>query len=160
MRPYEIYSIYAFFPLILVGEEGKTRFELPITRGSFPRYELEATIPEGYISLQKFEEWEKGDIIEFVPQGEDGENWSEIITINKLIGRKVFAPTFLTLLKIQMLATLNNGQVLQESSDQLEHYSLATLILSYDFERRHEIFGVQYYSGLYEPIPIISSDDL
>lgn len=76
-----------------IDSEAHIRFQLPINWVSSPKYNLEVSIPPGFISLQPFQVWsdEKTNLIEFVPKGEDGENWTEIISIDKHIGKKISA---------------------------------------------------------------------
>ncbi len=132
------------------------RFELPINRVSSPKYNLEVSIPPGFISLQPFEAWsdEKITFIEFVPKGEDGENWTEIITINKHIGKKISADILLDLTKKGLLSNEENGNTLKEEVSKQPSYTQAKLTLSYDYKGKHEIVGFLYYSGPYDCVGV------
>lgn len=135
-----------------ITSDSKIHFELPINWASSPKYNLSVTIPPGYISLQSFEVWsdEKTTLIEFVPKGEDGENWTEIISINKLIGRKVSADILLDLVKKGLMKNLENVKILKEEVSKQPSYIQAKSILSYNDKDKHEIVGLLYYSGPYD----------
>jgi hypothetical protein len=138
------------FPVLCFGASETLKFELPINWTSDPKINLEVSIPETFHSLQPMDQWKDAELIEFVPNGEEGENWSEIITINKYIGDKIDASTFVSLLKDQLLKKIENGKVLEESSTREENYTKATLSLSYDEKGGHEILSLQYFSGPFD----------
>jgi len=137
-----------FFNVAESAEDAPTiRFELPINWNTSSHYELEVTIPSGFNSLQGFDDWDKAILIEFVPEGEDGENWKEIITINKFIGKNIEAGIFVDLLQKQLTPTVENVKVLEKTKEKFPGYEKATLFLSYDYQNKHEILGLQYFSG-------------
>lgn len=135
------------------SEENKVRFELPVDWVSSPQVNFEVVIPPGYTSLQSMEEWSSSPLIEFVPKGEDGENWSEIITINKFIGEKISASAFIAALSNRLAAKVQNAKwdYKTHTSDAV---TKATLFISYDYNRIHEVMGALYYSGPYDCVGV------
>lgn len=135
-------------------EQGKVKFDLPINWSFTPHVDLVVEMPVGYASLQEFDSWEKAPLIEFVPKGENGESWNEIITIHKLINRKIRASNLVTLSKISMLADLKHAKVIEESSEELPGYQKASLFISYDLNGNREILGLEYFSGPFDCIGV------
>lgn len=149
-----ILRVLFFISLLSSAGASTIRFELPIDWVSQTQYDLEVIIPEGYSSLQDFKDWEKATLIEFVPEGENGDNWSEIITIQKFIGQKIQADILVNLFKEKMLADVTNGKVWVDTQEKIQGYQKATLFLSYDYERRHEVMGGQYFSGPFDCVGV------
>ncbi|QLH35919.1 MAG: hypothetical protein HWD61_07055 [Parachlamydiaceae bacterium] len=93
-------------------------------------------------------------IIEFIPKGESQDNWSEIITIHKLIGKKINAAMMIDTLKSSILSQTKNGKIWKGSLTRKDAYLFGSLGLSYDLNGRHEILGCRYYSGPYDCVGI------
>jgi len=69
----------------------KKIFLLPINWTEGAQDSLEVSIPEGYRCLQPTSMWVTSSLFEFIPVNEEADNWSEIITIERLVGRKIKA---------------------------------------------------------------------
>lgn len=134
--------------------EYQINFSLPVNWSVTPQINLFVTIPKGYTSLQPFTEWSEAALIEFVPDGEDGENWSEIITINKYVGQTLPADELIHFLKSHILEKVKNGKVWREEDEEHDAYQEAQLGLSYDYNHRHEVLGVRAYTGPYDGVAI------
>lgn len=126
-------------------QDYRVSFMLPIHWASANRCNLAVTIPEGYRSLQKQSSWQNSPLIEFIPKGESDYDWSEIITINKLIGQRVQATDMVNSLK----ATYEKvkGKIWAEKTSKEASYTYAQLDVSYDSQGKHEVAGCRYYSG-------------
>lgn len=126
-------------------QEYQLSFMLPINWSSEGKCNLAVTIPEGYRSLQKESSWQNSSIIEFIPQGEADYEWSEIITINKFIGKKITAEEMISALKSTFERV--KGKTWREKSSKEKFYTLAELEASYNFQGKPELVGCRYYSG-------------
>lgn len=156
MKKYIFLCVLLCVPLLRMCAETEAEsaaatyhFELPVNWSVSPKYNLEVTIPSGYTSLQPFDSWsdKTTTLIEFVPKGETGEDWSEIISINKFIGSKVNASDFAEALKKRMLASVENGKVLDLKKEKKPSYTFSAFFLSYDLNGKHEMMGARYFSG-------------
>ena len=138
-----------------IPSDARIHFELPINWLSSPKYNLEVSIPAGYISLQSFRKWsdERTTLIEFVPKGQDGENWKEIITINKHLGEQIAADSLIEIVKKKFVSD-DNGKIIKEEISRQPSYTRVKLILSYDYKGKHEIVGFLYYSGPYDCVGV------
>lgn len=129
-------------------ENSKVTLLLPINWSSSSHIDLSVEIPENYVPLQPFDDWENLELIEFVPQGENGDNWSEIITVHKLRGRRISAIHLANLLKGQFIKSSKATILFEDSSK--EGYETATLFLKYPNEDKTEVIGAKYFSGPYD----------
>jgi len=133
----------------------KVTFRLPINWATAPQYTLNVVIPEGYVPLQAFDTWENVSLVEFVPKGQTGDNWSEIISVNKFINQKVDAINFVQQLKYEMLKKVDAGShTLQEETKTFDQYHFAKIILSYKLQGEREIMGAIYLSGPYDCVGV------
>lgn len=130
----------------------KFRFILPIDWTTPYKYDLVVSIPEGFRSLQSIEDMlkESTSLIEFIPKDEEDDSWTQIITVNRFIGKKITAEYFSNFLKNSMLAKVSNGKVWLDTATDHAAYHQTTLGLTYDFLGKHEVMGAQYYSGPYD----------
>jgi len=127
--------------------ESPIRMILPINATVSPMYNLIVSIPKGYKALQDLEAFEKASLIEFVPTDESDENWSEIITIHKLIGKKISANDFMQKFKTKLLEKKVNNIAVEDSYETFPNYQMASLLASYEDAHQHETLGAKYYSG-------------
>lgn len=136
----------------LSQEGNKISFLLPINWAD-KQCNLQVSIPEGYQAIQPSSQWEKSPIIEFIPKGEKADNWSEIITISKLVGSKISAEEMIGLLKNAVIEK-NQGKVWQEKISKEPLYQFALLGISYKIDDRQEVLGCRYYSGPYDCVGV------
>lgn len=139
-----------------VKEDYKINFFLPINWASAPKYNLLVAIPEGFRSLQPSSSWTEDTtpLIEFIPKKEKEADWSEIITIHKMIGKNISAEQMLDQLKTSMLAQTKNGKVWKEKFMKETSFSFGILGLTYDLDGKHEVFACKYYSGPYDCVGV------
>lgn len=125
-------------------------FLLPINHTQKPFYTLMVTIPKGYKSLQSLEEFgeSNGMIIEYIPQ-EDTDH-SEIITLNKFVGKRIQAINFIEILKQQLLANSKDGTILSKSSFRKKSIEQSHFIMQYIHQNQQEVIGASYFSGPYD----------
>jgi hypothetical protein len=131
-------------------EEAKTVFILPINWAEKGHINLVTKIPEGFQTIQPMSEWENASLIEFIPKGESADNWSEIISVHKLIGQQISAEKLVESLKNAFLTKTKNGKVWSSEASKESSYEVAHLIISYELNGKQEVFGCIYYSGPYE----------
>jgi len=154
------FVLLAFFCTLLADEpieitgNAEILFVLPVNWTTTPKYNLDVTIPKGFVPLQPVSEWEKAPLIEFIPKGEKNNSWTEIISINKFIGKKIAADAFVAALRDQLFSKTQNGQILEESIEKMSNYIKAMFLLSYDFQDKHEVIEVIYYSGPFDCVGI------
>jgi hypothetical protein len=143
-------KILTLFALCLSGmvsaaeipEDYKASFVLPIAKNRV----LSVSIPEGYKSLQPASVWDKAPLIEFIPNdGSTASLWSEIITIQKLIGRGISADKMTSLLMQQLSQAVKTTLLFKESSK--NGYQMVYFALKYTHNGRQEILGAKYLSG-------------
>lgn len=125
----------------------KLSFLLPINWMGSEQINLSVSIPENFVAIQPPETWVQSSIVEFIPKGEDENNWSEIITIHKFLGTQISATAFSAKLKDYMIAQSTNSNVLKIDDSTEDSYQRALLGLAYDYNGKHEVIGSLYYSG-------------
>ncbi|MBA3958015.1 MAG: hypothetical protein H0X51_06450 [Parachlamydiaceae bacterium] len=133
----------------LINKETKLTFMLPINWVPPTKCNLVVTIPPGYKPLQMPSTWEEATLIEFVPQNESQDEWTEIISINKLIGKKMSASRLVDEIKSTFLKN-HEARILQTKSSHDLSYESAQMSAAYNFEKYHEVLGCRYYSGPYD----------
>jgi hypothetical protein len=141
---------------LTIPQDAKFRFALPINWSSPVKYNLFVTIPDGFKSLQSTEEMfkENTTIIEFIPNDEPEDNWTQIITVVKFINKKLSAEYSTNFLKNSMLSQVSHGKVWLDTASNEGAYHRATLGLTYDLRGKHEVIGAQYYSGPYDCVGV------
>lgn len=124
--------------------EKKMTFLLPIDVTKKPGSFLSVIIPNNFKSIQNINQFinQNSFGIEYIPQNENPNNWSEIITIHKAIGAGLQAQEFLKQLKSGILANSKQGNIISQSNN---HF-----IIKYQLNNKQEIIGVSYYSGPYD----------
>ncbi len=141
----------------LLKEGYQLTLSLPVNWATSPKYSLNVTLPKGVNALQSIQEWgeKNGTLIEFVPEGQNGDNWKEIITLNKFIDYKIPADTFVDALTKRMISqVVEHGKVLAEEKESTPAYSHATSFISYDDHGKHEVLGMDYFSGPYDLVGV------
>lgn len=124
-------------------------FLLPIDWSTSPTaVNLSVKIPKGFKAVQPADTWDTAPLIEFIPENEDVSNWSEIITIQKLINKRIpadriAAAVISNIEKVTPVSTLLN----EKTNNQ---YKQATIIVSYNYEGKDEVLGGKYFSGPYD----------
>ncbi len=126
----------------------KTSFLLPIDWSQAKHRDLSVNIPMGYKSLQPTSTWDKAPLIEFIPKDEHANAWSEILTIQKLIGKRISADQITTLL-MQNISQVAKTSVLFKSAP-LEKDQKSVFIIKYTHNGKEEVMGAEYLSGPYD----------
>ncbi len=127
-------------------------FLLPVDVVKTPKANLMIEVPKGFKPLQSINEFSKkeNDMIEYIPQQDSSDNWNEIITVNKFIGRKIPADKFTDLLKVNLIKNSKNGKILLESSSKEQETKKSWFLLKYTHQNVEEMIGATYYSGPYD----------
>lgn len=128
-------------------------FLLPVDHIHKPVSNLRVTLPKAFSSIQSLENFALPDqiMIEYIPNGESPDNWSEIITIHKFIGRKLQAYPFLKLLKKELASkTIENKVISFDPLKEGAHIERAELIMEYMANNQREVIGALYYSGPFD----------
>lgn len=111
------------------------------------RVHLNVSIPKEYEHVgNKFD----APIHEFIPQGEQVANWSEIIVTQAFVGKKIPAQHFAEEVKKGMVAQASHAKVIHHSHKDHGTYSTATLTMKYTFKGRTEVMEAYYVSGPYD----------
>lgn len=129
------------------AEKATVNFLLPIDWTEGKQINLAVKIPNNFVAIQPPEAWGDANVIEFIPEGEDANNWSEIITINRFVGKGISAFDFSKSLQKLMIDASTNGTVLKDDQSTQDSYKRALMGLAYDYQGRHEVIGAVYYSG-------------
>lgn len=141
------------FCLLAFSSLNATEIELllPVNAASRPRVNLQVQIPSGFKSIQTLKEFESPTqtLLEFIPENEDPDNWTEIITVFKYIANQVSAPELVGRIK-KSLIEKNYAKVLTESNKDFKNYKHATLAVDYIFQNHMEVLGMIYDSGPYD----------
>ncbi len=148
-----MHSLLLFLVVLLISPLNAGEFTLlvPINAKSKPRIQLQVKIPPGFKSIQPMESFEAQTqfMIEFIPENEDPDQWSEIITVFKYIGIKVSAPTLVERVKNSFMDK-TKAEVISESITSFKNYKHAALTLEYIYQNQMEVLGMLYDSGPYD----------
>lgn len=155
-------ALQAQDPTALVSTSGaalkpssQRTFVLPVNWAVTPKYGMVVTIPQGFKPLQPDGELSSSaELLEYVPEGQDGNNWTEIISISKYIGKNIPAIKLVGEIKSQMLAKVTNSKVWVETNSTKPNYVQATLGIAYDYQGKREVMGAQYISGPYDCVGV------
>lgn len=154
---YLVLAVFAISPLFgtqLVEKEiegFQPTFLLPVDVTKQP-VNLSVTVPKGYKSLQPLSGFGKREqvMIEYIPQNDSGDNWSEIITVNKFIGQKISAKTFASMLKTQFMSVAKNVKLIEDKSSKEKNIEDAYFLMRYTHQQKQEIIGAKYFSGPFD----------
>lgn len=115
-------------------------FVLPINHLSPPHLiSLSVEIPEGYRPLQDMKGFMNGGMIEYIPQNEDENNWSSIITILPLIGKSFQAKQFISRMLLSLKERIPNVEVLETNDDTNSGYTQSSMGVIYTNKGRSEV---------------------
>jgi hypothetical protein len=85
--------------------------------------------------------------MEFIPKNESENNWSEIFTVQTLVGVRTSASDFLGKLKGAMQDKAKTFKLLKEDSKELKSYTMSSFGAAYETGGRKEVVYMRYYSG-------------
>jgi|GEM_PF-3368889 len=127
----------------------KINFVLPLYSFRNKCSILSVSIPEGYKPLQSLEQFGRREatMIEYIPKEESANEWSKIITLNKLIGKRTQAGIFTNSLKSQVSASSSSRKVLSQGVSKEKMIEKAHFIMQYQYQNRQEVLGAFYFSG-------------
>jgi len=154
---YLIFAIFAITPIFgaeLTEKEiegFQPTFLLPIDVTKQP-INLKVTVPKGYKPLQALDAFSKREqvMVEYIPQNDNENNWSEIITVNKFIGQKISAKTFAAMVKIQMMSAAKGIKLIADISSKDKNIEEAYFLMRYRNQQKQEIIGAKYFSGTFD----------
>ncbi len=127
-------------------------FLLPLDVSGKPFYILSVSIPKGFKPLQPLDQFGSPEqtMIEYIPLNESSNDWSEIITVNKFIGRKIKAGILTDTLKMQLLANNEKGKILSSNSTIEKSIEHVSFFMQYVYQNKQEVLGVSFFSGPYD----------
>ena len=145
--------VICLLPFVLLAEENPAlSFVFPVDWSVEPRVNLSVDIPPDFKAVQPASSWNQAELIEFIPQQDDVSNWSEIITIQKLINRRISADQLSALLIENLSKTVKLTVLLNERANQ--GYEEDRFIVQYDYNGRDEVLGAKYVSGPYDSVGV------
>ncbi|MBM3468690.1 MAG: hypothetical protein FJX71_04590 [Alphaproteobacteria bacterium] len=129
------YNLQLLFPINVLGDKGA-------------RTNLKIQIPKGFRCLQK-DQLLSGNysLLEFIPEKDDENQWSEIITVNLFVGKSAQASKFNSYLKDRMVQAAEESKILEDNVTQGESFETAVLTLAYKHNGRREVVLVKTFSG-------------
>lgn len=135
----------SFFAHADALEGYKINLLLPINDNST----LMVSVPATYKAVQSIEMFSlnKGPILEFIPVNETANKWSEIITLNMIVGGKTSAKAILSSFKENFKAAAQKLTVLEDKLVEKDGYSEGTLVMAYRHQGRDELVHMRYFSG-------------
>lgn len=122
-------------------------FSLPVDWTGTNKVNLLVKIPEGFESIQPFDQWENAAMIEFIPKGEDKNNWSEIVTVHKFLNKGISASDLSKGIAEYISKQSKDYKVLKNLDATENGYVMSGKVLSYNFQEKNEVLGYKYYSG-------------
>lgn len=141
--------------LSLKADEEKTlSFLLPVNWVFPNKINLMVTIPENFVSVQPMDAWMDSPLIEFIPKGEDVNAWSQIITVNKFIGKQYSAVDLTDMILKNLIEKTSRNEVWSNKKSDETAYKTASFGLTYVFDDKKEVIGAHYYSGPYDCVGV------
>lgn len=136
--PVEKVNVSTFlFPINTLAEKGA-------------RTQLSFSPPKGFRCLQK-ENLLKGlndlKMLEFIPEADNENSWSEIITSNVYVGKAVKANNLVSYIKKNIVEVSPEKRILEESTAQTNFFETATLTIAYTDKGRREVVRIKAFSG-------------
>lgn len=87
---------------------------------------------------------------EFIPANETGDNWTQIITTNSFINKKLAAAQFIDYMQKRFQEAATQVTVIDSSLDNYPDYQRSCTTIDYQVNERHEMVAMCYYSGPYD----------
>lgn len=87
------------------------------------------------------------ELLEFIPEDEDENNWSKIITTNLFLGKSVKADGFVQYMKETIVKIAKDSKILEENKTQADSFETATTTIAYTYNGHREVMRVIAYSG-------------
>lgn len=109
------------------------------------RLNLAVEIPHNFKPIQDPRE----TFVEFIPDTEHENDWSQIITTQTLIGKQIDCADFLNKIKQSIISGVNEFEIIENSMQSYDSYKCATLTMAYRYRRR-EIMFARYFSGPFD----------
>lgn len=148
-----LYLLLATFSLNLVAMNRQTQsltLLLPINHIIDPHITLRIKIPSTFHADVPLPELMRQSMNEFVPNNEDVNHWTEIITTNLYVGMGASAQGVAGMIKNGVCTVGRNARIIEEVQQDFNGYSLSKFTIAYDTAGRHKIIFGQYYSGPYD----------
>jgi hypothetical protein len=133
---------------------------LPINHLDKKNYYTLQVIPPKYLKLIT----STSDFWEFIPQSEEPEKWSQIMTINFYRGIARSSSVFNDYLAQYMSKHCKNFKILKQTNTDETNFSVASLAATYDLNGKKELICIIAYSGPADLVQVqmtekITSDD-
>lgn len=125
---------------------------------------LKIIIPK---SFQALESDPNSELLEFIPKTDtDPYKWTEIITLNKILGKSVTAPEYIESLNAEFIKSTKNAKIIEQDKHSYDGYQDASSIIQYNYNDRDEVVIFYSVSGPYDianvqyALPLPSQDKL
>lgn len=127
-------------------------FLLPVDWSTEQHLNLSVNIPRNFKSIQPASSWDKAELIEFIPENENVGDWSEIITIQKLINKQISANQITAAILKKLSAITNISVISKENSN--KKYEEDAFVIKYNYKGKDEVLGAKYLSGPYDSVGV------
>lgn len=138
-------SLFAANDLVLNDKDIK--FSLPIDWTGKDQVNLMVKIPDGFVSIQPMEQWSDASMIEFIPSGEDKDNWTQIVTVHKFLNKGISAKDLSKGIAEYISKQSKDYKVIKNMDPSPNGYVSSGKLISYNFQGKNEVLGYNYYSG-------------
>ncbi len=138
-----IVSCFITNPLSALEGNKDMTLLLPVNHLTDKKVTLSVNIDKSYKTLGQL----PATFMEFIPQGGSENNWSEILTVQTLVGVRASAADFLGKLKTAMKEKATTFKLLQEDSKDMKTYTMSSFGAVYETGGRKEVVYMRYYSG-------------
>lgn len=121
----------------------------PINISTQPKFYLSIHIPDGFRCLQTAAELSTpGNIIaEFVPQGDDDYEWTQIITGITIKNSHISAEDLIKYMQKKFIERASAVTIVDSTTEEHSDYQQACTTIDYSNKKRHEIVYMCYYCG-------------
>ncbi|CAO4837789.1 MAG: hypothetical protein CNLJKLNK_00674 [Holosporales bacterium] len=106
-------------------------------------------LPKGYKNILNTSTEFFSLFCEFIPENESENNWTNILTVQHIVGKSVTAKTFINQLK-NMFASMPGSEIICETIVQGSGHIKGELCIKYTVNGRTEIVYVAVFSGPYD----------
>jgi hypothetical protein len=120
---------------------------MPINHLGTNHLSLVVKTPENFHALETPTKGIRQNLLEFIPNGEDKQKWSYLITLSMRSPTATSSAEFVQNLKTGFEAQAKNSKILENDSITKDKYNQTTLGIAYEYQGRRELVYMRYYSG-------------
>jgi hypothetical protein len=119
----------------------------PIYSSQNEKINLSVQIPKNFKALISAAEAAKLKYLKFIPNNEESNNWSELLTLQILTDKRMSAVQYTLNLKQEFQKQFKNATLLQQFNKTEDKFLISTLAYVYENQGRREIVYMRYYSS-------------